>query len=346
MAEPWELILHHTYAGTPGVIFDQSPGRGSHGVAVNLADTDFLTDGVSPGSGAVNLQLDSRIRVRATRNWRPLSGLRAEVVCLLDPDIRINALLDADSFRFYVRSGQLGAWFSAYPHQYAQIDNHSDGFDQTFTVPAGQWMTLGFLHDGASTLELHYNGATIARITKPLWPINPSNSVTIGAVSGRIDDVKVWRIDPHRVDDEFTGRPVDPDVSRCWAQWGRAAGEALAANRDCAQRVRDLLRRAVQSMIRDGLNHGDETRHRLQQAAQHYRERWHADELGDIAPIIADLLAWLRLAGLDPADNPDVAALLNDPCLAELLEQVPAPDCDPDFTGLLREAAGAVEPRR
>lgn len=339
MADPWELILHHTYAGTPGVIFDQSPGRGSHGVTVDIADTDFLTDGISPGSGAVKFGTGSRIRVRATRNWSQLSGLRGEIVCLLDEPAGINALLDTDTFRFYVRTGHLGAWFSAYPHQYAQIDHHSDGFDQGFTVPAGQWMTLGFLHDGVSTMELHYNGATIARITKPLWPVNPTNSVTIGTASGRIDDVKVWRINPHRVGDEFTDRPVDPDVSRCWAEWARATGEMLAANRDCAERVRDLLMRAVQSMIRDGLTHGSETRERWEQASLRYRQHWRAGELGDIAPVIADLLAWLRLAGLDPAEDPDVAALLNDPCLTTILQHAPPLDCDPDFVGLLRDAA-------
>ena len=25
MAELWELILHHSYTGTPGVVFDRSP---------------------------------------------------------------------------------------------------------------------------------------------------------------------------------------------------------------------------------------------------------------------------------------------------------------------------------
>ena len=53
MADPWELVLHHTYAGTPGVILDHSPSRRSHGQPVNLTEADFLTDGVRPGSGAV-----------------------------------------------------------------------------------------------------------------------------------------------------------------------------------------------------------------------------------------------------------------------------------------------------
>ena len=53
MAEAWELILHHTYAGTPGVIFDHSPTHRSHGQPVNLADADrrFGTCG-SGGDGS------------------------------------------------------------------------------------------------------------------------------------------------------------------------------------------------------------------------------------------------------------------------------------------------------
>jgi hypothetical protein len=81
MADPWELILCHTYTGTPGVVYDQSPARGSHGVAVNLADSDFRTDGISTGSGAVAFHPNTTIRVAASKTWSPLGGLRGEVVC-------------------------------------------------------------------------------------------------------------------------------------------------------------------------------------------------------------------------------------------------------------------------
>ena len=67
MADPWELILHHTYTGTPGVVCDQSPGRGSHGVAVNLADSDFLVNGISAGSGAVTFHPGSSVRVSGSK---------------------------------------------------------------------------------------------------------------------------------------------------------------------------------------------------------------------------------------------------------------------------------------
>ncbi len=78
MADPWELILDHPYTGTPGVVFDHTPGQDSHGGGVNLADGDFLSDGASPGSGAVNFQPDSMIRVPATKSGaQRFSGFQA-----------------------------------------------------------------------------------------------------------------------------------------------------------------------------------------------------------------------------------------------------------------------------
>jgi hypothetical protein len=73
----WELVCHHTYAGTPGVVVDLSPGRGSHAVAEGLQDADILADGVTPGSGAVNLfDPGARIHEPAGPAWAPLDAVR------------------------------------------------------------------------------------------------------------------------------------------------------------------------------------------------------------------------------------------------------------------------------
>jgi hypothetical protein len=352
MADPWELILYHTYAGTPGVIWDQSPSRGSHGVAVNLAVSDFRADGISAGSGAVIFQANSSIRVAQSPSWSPLSGLRGEVVCIREPSTADSTLIDGDSFRFYTRGPHVGAWFSASPHQYAQIDTHLDPVDPNFHLPTGRWMTLGFLHDGVANMELYLDGATVARVRKPLWPINPANSVSIGnsfppsvAMNGLIDDVKVWRINPHRVDEEFLGRPVDAGVARCRAEWTRALADALNNDRQCAVRLRELLTRAVAGVIRDGLNHSDATRMQWHKAAGSYRQLWSDGHLDDIVPLIADLVSWLQLVGLDPASSPDVRALLTDGCLETILRDVPPLECDPQFTELLTNAARTIEYR-
>ena len=96
MAEAWELVLHHTYAGTPGVIFDHSPSRRSHGQPVNLIDADFLTDGATTGSGAINFHSGtSMIRVPSSASWRPLG-------C----DERSNALLQSTAQKMLSRRYQ------------------------------------------------------------------------------------------------------------------------------------------------------------------------------------------------------------------------------------------------
>ena len=353
MADPWELILHHAYTGTPGVIFDQSPGRGSHGVAVNLPDSDFLSNGAQPGSGAVNLQRNSVIRVPVTKNWSPLGGVRAEVVCIRDGAARADVLIQCDSFSFALRGDVLGAWFSSYPH-FSEIWSSYHAIDPAFTVPTGQWMTLGFLHDGCSTMELHFNGKTVARLSQPLWPVNSTTNVSVGnytsgsaasGFGGRIDDVKVWRINPHRVDEEFTGRPVDEGVKQCWAEWSRAFGAIADNDQDCAARLRHLVARAVDSVIRDGLNHGVQTRDRWHLAADSYRELWAEGDLADIVPILADLMSYLQLTGLDPMQNPDVAALLNDPCLKRIADHMPQMDCDDQFADLLGNLTKTIETR-
>ncbi len=333
MADPWELILHHTYTGTPGVVCDQSPGRGSHGVAVNLADSDFLVNGISAGSGAVTFHPGSSVRVSGSKSWHPVGGIRGEFVCNLDSPVGQNTLVDGDSFRVaQLSNGGFGAWFKSSAEHYGI-------FGSAPFVPTGQWITLGFLCDGASTMELHINGAKVNQVTMPMRPIDAPASVSIGSnaagqlsVAGRIDDVKIWRINPYRVGEEFAGRPVDENVKDCWARWSRELGSALRENRDCAKHLRDLLIRAVQSIVRDGLNAGDQTRARWQDASDTYRKLWADGNLADIAPLMADLMSYLQLVGLDPRQNPDVATLLNDSCLETILGRVPKMDCDPEFT--------------
>ena len=117
MADAWELILHHNYASTPGVIFDDSPRRLSHGVAVGLEDSNFVHDGAQAGSGAINFPTDvlvpeGSINVAQSDCWVPLKGLRVEIVCRRDrapmvPEA-IGHLIESDSFSFqWVLAGKI-----------------------------------------------------------------------------------------------------------------------------------------------------------------------------------------------------------------------------------------------
>ncbi|KUI34708.1 hypothetical protein AU195_09315 [Mycobacterium sp. IS-1496] len=356
MVDAWELILHHTYTGTPGVVFDHSPRRGSHGTAVNLADADFHTDGRTHGSGAVSFHPDAKVVVPAEAGWNPLSGVRGEVTCRFDTATGIDVLIDAKSFYFYRRSGELGCWFDESPHQYTDITTGLNGLGPPVSIPVGQWVRLGFLHDGVSTAELYVDDVPVARIVRPLWTVKPTTVVAIGdfvtappastsGVSGRIDDVRVWRLDPDRIAREFIGRPMDPATAECWADWFdqlAAAFEALRqANPDCPKRILDLVGEAIHSGLADALTRTPQSRSTWLQAAADCQQKWTAGDLAGIATTLAGLTTWLQFEGVDLTQIPALQELLNDPCWKQLIALAPPMNCDPAFTDLLSGGAGA-----
>lgn len=346
MADPWELILHHTYTGTPGVIFDQSPGRGGHGVAVGLSGSDFLTDGASAGSGAIDFSSGGRVRVVAPKKWSPLNGIRVELLCYRDVlDGSLDHILEGGNFRLIVRGDLMRVIFDSGSNHY---------FLSRYGTPAQEWMTIGFTYDGLSTAELSLNGVIVDQRIGPLLPIDATQGLLIGGAgslgfAGRIDELKMWRVNPHRADSEFTGRPVDESVKDCWAQWTRGVGEALRklseSSPECPARIRYLLSRAVAGVVRDGLTHSDASATRWHKTSDAYRQLWSQGQLEDIVPLTADLLTWLQLEGLDPARNPDALALFNDACWQRLVELAPPLDCDPQFTEMVRDLVKTVEMR-
>ena len=158
MAELWELICHHTYRGIPGVVVDLSPCAASHGQAFGLDDSDFLADGSATGSGSVRFyKQGGRIRVLAEAIPLALDlGVKAEVTLRRQPSMGF--IIDSDAFQFHIRGNTFDspvAWFSSYPTQYSEISSAFDPVGpQPYRVPNGQWVTLGFMHDGFGTMEL------------------------------------------------------------------------------------------------------------------------------------------------------------------------------------------------
>jgi hypothetical protein len=92
---------------------------------------------------------------------------------------------------------------------------------------------------------------------------------------------------------------------------------------DCAARLRPKLANAIASMLRVGINHSDAARIQWQGAAHKYRERWAQGDLDAIAPVLSDLVAWLRRTGIDPSRNAEVIALFNDPVFANFPSRIP-----------------------
>ena len=118
MAETWELICHHTYQGIPGVVVDTAPSRASYGQAIGLANGDFLTDGVTPGSGAVRVFGNGTVYVPTNAPaWQSVIGIKGEVTLRrIGQSLSENIdafLIDSDSFKFHISQGDLVAWFSS-----------------------------------------------------------------------------------------------------------------------------------------------------------------------------------------------------------------------------------------
>lgn len=344
MADQWELILHHSYVGTPGVIVDRSPRRRSHGRAIDISDESFLLDGATEGSGAVDFSGGGRIHVPITADaWDPLLGLRIDVVCIRDQDATGGSLVAADTFGIGVSpDGNMRAHFDNDPDPGAgQTGGGTGGSGGLPVLQTGIWSTISFIYDGFFNCYWTLNGELLPWITDPLTPLVPPRQITIGAHPdggtrwpGRIDDVKVWRINPYAVDDDFGNRPMDPAVRECWAQWHRRLDEVLRSDPECAERAVGLLNAAFTSLMRDLFTTGAYNRPELREAALRYQQLWREGRLAEIPAVLADLLAWLRTMGFDSRTNTAAAAALDDDCVRRIGERLTV-DCDSQLTNML-----------
>lgn len=342
--EPWELILHHTYSGTPGVVFDHSPGRGGHGVVAGLDPSDFLTDGASPGSGAVRFFRRKAIRVTPTRGWDHLGAFAAEVTFKAEVDEArgrlftgeqnfFAALFNGDTIDFGFRAGS--DW-QRFPVR----------FDEAGVDPR-DWTTARIVHDGISRVQLTLNGS-VAGVweDRPLRPVATVPALTIGnewnsslGFDGLIDDVKIWRPNPHRINGDFTDRIVKAGLTDCWVQWGRELRRALddlaARDPECFGRIARLLEDIPTTVLAPGLATSVPARQALTQALTDYGRLWSQGHLAEIRPVLIRLRDTLRNNGIDLEGSAAFQALANDRCFQDLVRHVPPLDCDPAFTQML-----------
>jgi Concanavalin A-like lectin/glucanases superfamily len=362
MADLWELICHHTYGGIPGIVVDLSPRAASHGQAVGLDDGDFLADGAAPGSGAVRFyKPDGRIRVPTDAiPWQSIVGIRAEVTLRRQP--ALGFIIDSNAFQFHIRGNTLDmpvAWFSSHPNQYAEISTAFDPVGpQPYRIPSGPWVTLGFMHDGFGTMELYADGQVIARRNGAYGPVKaPGNAgLSIGnalrsgglACNGEIDEVKIWRFNPRRVDDEFYARPMDPETAECWRRFRREIEDAFRRHPECARQLTALIAETVTSLRRQAMDQGPETQSRVLRAAKEYNRLWREGEIDspEMADVFIDLIGWLRIAGASPEDNAALTALTNSPCWQLILSELRPFDCDRQLLSLLRTVTGNLGERR
>ena len=124
--------------------------------------------------------------------------------------------------------------------------------------------------------------------------------------NGEIDEVKIWRLNPRRVEDEFyagrwTGRQPNAGGGS-----GARSRRRSGATRTAQSRSAALARRAQStvSFAKPTLK-GPETQSRLLRAAKEYNRLWRGGKVDspEMVDVFVDLIGWLRIAGIAPEDN-------------------------------------------
>jgi hypothetical protein len=347
MADTWELVLHHSYRGTPGVILDESPRRECHGVAVNLDPDAFGEDGAAAGSGSVSFpRSDSRIRVPAKPEvWRRETPIRAEFVCRVDDPVGGMLLGTANFLEIEIHDGELIARVLDFGFV-AAYSTAGTGIE----VPTGNWVHVAFQYDGVTDLELSVDGSPM-HVTRKFAPVTPlDDDFFIGSdfqgnkvFQGAIDDVKVWRLNRNYIGNNFGNRPVDDSIIDCWLSWGRRVLELVREDPACAKELLALMNAAVRALLQAGLLGGDETRSRWLTSMEKYKEHWDAGDLYSVRAVIDDLDYLLKKFDLDAAHIPEVDALLNNECFLKFADILGPPRCDPEFIDIFRITDGQAQ---
>jgi hypothetical protein len=361
----WELILHHTYSGTPGVVYDSSPRHGSHGqLQDGLAGSDFVPDGASPGSGAVGFPktgstVGGSIQVPTiSDSWAPLEGIYCEIICLFDAPVALAGGGNLLSTEFFTLGVGDFTGEALPPGVAAWVEFHPDPGDPAWTVrvpvgdnpwlrgvvpfSANEWVTLGFLYDGLSTAQILVNGVVAGEVVEDLPRMGTPQLITIGPIFGLIDDVKIWRLNPQRITDNFLDRPMDSSTAHCLLAWLAQSRQVLAADPQCAERFMDLLDGAMRIGLVQVLAGDDATRQLFQQATKDYQQAWNQGRFDDVARIIADL-SQLPSITAPFAENDSTLELLKDPCVRQILAALPPLTCDPELSALAQSIA-AITP--
>lgn len=335
MAAPWELVLHYTFAGAPGVIFDHSPARRSHGQPVNLSAGDFVQDGATTGSGAVRVRPTTGIRVPISESWRPLGGLRIELICETELLRAGGSLITADTVAFSTGGGYFGGDFS-FTHGWSGAFGEGGGGPRP--LPATRWLTVAVQY-GAGGVHAEIDGDVVSRwdgwdglLSAPREIVVGNDRTGARGLTGLIDDIKIWRMHPQFIGKGFVERPVSPEVGRCWAEWSRRLDEMLRADPDCAEKMAVLLPRAMFAMM-SNIPRTPEVQAQITELSLRYQEFWKQGRLSEVSGVLADLVAVLRNAGFNPANIALLQELLNDPCFASFGESLPM-NCDSEFTDM------------
>jgi hypothetical protein len=352
----FELSCHHTYATFDGLPVDMSD-YDCHGRAQG---TTFLADGASAGSGALRFAGTDRVEIPRKQVWEKLKGIRVEVTARLNgPTGTFQTLVNGhQSFGFHLVGyhASMPLALAAYYHDSSAMsasgitglstyEDAPDSGQPGFLVPYGTWVSLVFLHDGFS-MRLFVNDQLVAvrsTVLSGVPGVGPSG-VFIGnrpghdaALNGDIDDVKVWRLNPHIVDTAFFARPIDRESADCLDRFLRQLATALQSDPDCAQQLYRAFTGATDKMLRAIMALGPETRERLNRTSRRYFQLWHAGKLDspEMAQLLSEWCAWLRLAGVG-FEHRELEAFLRSDCVKKLLARCVPLDCDRELAAMMK----------
>ena len=70
------------------------------------------------------------------------------------------------------------------------------------------------------------------------------NALRSGGLScnGEIDEVKIWRLNPRRIEDEFYARPMDRETAECWRRFRREIEDAFRVTRTAPRQLGSLVK--------------------------------------------------------------------------------------------------------
>jgi hypothetical protein len=199
-------------------------------------------------------------------------------------------------------------------------------------------MTLALQYDPAG-VQAEINGDVVSRWDQWDGLLTATSGLIIGndrtghnGLSGGIDDIKIWRLNPHLIGTIFVDRPVETSVGRCWDEWSRKLQGVIGSDPQCWNTVAELLPRTMFRVMNEIANLPN-IEPQFTDLSRRYQELWSEGRLDEIPAVLADLIALLRGAGFNPLQLADLQALLNDTCFGSITERLPI-NCDPAFTDI------------
>jgi hypothetical protein len=308
---------------------------------------------VAPLPGEVGLRFSgpsSRIAISRKVNdpWEVLGALHVEVIArLTQPG---GTLVHGDqSFRVWVDNQRT---------VYLEGPGYSFGIGE---IPIGQWASINLGHNGFSQLGGGYSypvpagsgsggsGGGAALTISNVQGVGPQGILIgnrIGSPGehfyGDIAGVRIWRIDPRSMQNEFLARPLDQALSECWSEFIRKLNEALRNDPRCAEWLKSILTQFQQDFLKALSQKSPAKIEEFRAMCRAYRDLWRAGKAGspEMLALVARLRDWLRAERLFSIDDPNLMQMVDHSCLRALTGSLSPLDCDSDVQALIRAILG------